>query len=155
MDTHGTHPPAGGAPGAGRSSFDLPLFVAALGSLLLAVPGAVGFAFIVSVLWDSSWQANDEAVASAAAIALPLVGFYLLVGYWRSGFVGARPPRPAWFWWLSAAYNGLGLAIVVAETWGPNAGVPLLYVALAVAWTGFMVALGVSRATGLGRRARS
>lgn len=138
-----------------RRPIDTPVVIAALGSLLLAIPGLWGFALIAAMVFGSPWEPDlgqDAAriFSSLFLLGLPLIGFYLLVGYWRAGLWGTPSRHSRRFWWLSAGYNMLGLvpAVVVAvwEAGFGGFGIPLVLSVPHIAWTGFMVRLGVRRA---------
>ncbi|HEX8299567.1 MAG TPA: hypothetical protein VF594_10455 [Rubricoccaceae bacterium] len=138
-----------------RRRADTPVFIAALGSSLLALPGLGGFLVIgwmvASALSDPDLgKLAARVVMSMVLLGLPLLGFYLLAGYWRAWLWGEPSQRPRRFWGLSAMYNGLGLLLAalaaVVMVLDRNMGVALVLAVLYTAWTGFMVWMGVMRA---------
>ncbi|HEX9953268.1 MAG TPA: hypothetical protein VGB53_15965 [Rubricoccaceae bacterium] len=135
---------------------DWPLRAAAAVSTLLALPGlagAGGLAYFLVVMLEiaTSASGSDFAVVGGivATFLLPLVGFYLLPGYWRAAWHEAPARDPRRFWWLSAAYNALGIVLTLtAAAMGGFDRMGLMVTPLGLAWLAFMVWLGVTRARG-------
>lgn len=139
---------------------DAMLRVAVVGSLVLAVPGAVGAIAIAPLVPVVLTYGNHWAypVYLLVLILVPVVGFYLLVGYRRELRHGGSVPR--WFWGLSAGYNGVGAALAATNAGGlmqklfgtagpsPSGYVPVYptLAAVVLVWTVGMTVLSVSRA---------
>jgi len=136
---------------------DRSLRVAAVVSSILALPGIAGFvglvqlALVMGSYGDPTSSTNlPTLLGILAALAVPPVGFYLLVGYWRA-VRGSAPARNARrFWWLSAGYNGAGAALAAGGVLMDVLGWGVLgyfwLAALTVGWTVFMVRLSISYA---------
>ena len=132
-----------------EGSFRRPLLWAAVGSSVLAVPGGIGLATLVTLFGVPT---DSEAIGFySVAFVAAFIGFALLAGYWsawRAGVASARGPA---FWWTSAAFNAIvTLAIgataiaTVANSVGDSA---IMAMALVPAtWTGWMTWLGVTNA---------
>jgi hypothetical protein len=87
---------------SGRRTVDVPLRVAAIGSLVLAVPGLLGFLVLLWIAFSGSWEAENVAGGLKILVrlllpALPLVGYYLLGGYWRTLLRASPARRPRQF----------------------------------------------------------
>ncbi len=126
-----------------------PLLWAAIGSSVLAVPGGLGLAALVTLFGVPT---DSEAIGFyLSALSAAVVGFGLLAGYWtawRTGHASARGPV---FWWTSAVFNAfLTFAIGAAAiaTAGRNIGDVGIMATAAVpaAWTGWMTWLGATNA---------
>ena len=131
------------------------VWVAAVGSSLIAIPAVLSTLGLVAVLLlgasGSESMSLRAVVGSAAGFVLvigPAVfGGYLLEGYWRVAL--GRASKGSSFWFSSAAFNAFGagamaVALVVELVEG-NAGISLLVSCPILCWTSFMVWLGVSR----------
>jgi hypothetical protein len=134
-----------------RRPKDLPLLIAAVGSLVLAVPGLVGFLVLAWVSFGMSWPPDVRSLVTRPLLpALPLLGFYLLYGYWRAVRRASPARHPRFFWWASAGYNVVGLALAstaaVVEARTGMSGVLLAYSVPLICWTTFMTWFSVSRA---------
>lgn len=126
------------------------VLVAALGSTgisIVSIPPALLLAF-VSISFASDGSGSDLPMALGMTVlgtAIIAAGFYLLFGYWRAWRGRLEVPRRIRFWMLSAAYNGIGLLVILgsvasttlysAEQWA--------IAAVALGWLGFMTGLSV------------
>ena len=130
------------------------IWLAAVGSSLVAIPAALFTLFLASAFLSSLTRAESPSAEEAVRSVVGLVavfgpiafGFYLLAGYWRVAL--GRTIKGRWFWFSSAGYNAIGAAVMAAafviEVTGGNAGVDTEMSLLFVCWTGFMVWLGIS-----------
>lgn len=127
------------------------LSIAAVGSAVLALPGAVGFAGVVFLLEEAGSEPAILAFALAVFGAV-VVGVGLLVGYWRAWRSTLSAGQARAVWWVSAALDGLlATAVLGTATFlarpnsGPGGALPLAFLPIA-AWPVRMTWLGVTRA---------
>lgn len=137
--------------------------IAVTGSLVLAIPGAMGAVGLVLLLMLAVTGPPDPNVVAGtlAAMVGAATGFYLLVGYRRDRAHSVRAARR--LWWLSAAYNGAGAALSAVQLVGHalhalhgltlapvlmlgTNPARLILVIAGLFWTLFMATISVSRA---------
>jgi len=135
---------------------DRPLCVAAVVSSILALPGIGGFfglATFAMAMWTSADPLSADnlplSVLALVLLAIPPVGFYLLLGYWQALRRGAPTRHPRRFWWLSAGYNVLAALFCLGVIADLMNVATLGFIVLAIPtllWTVFMVRISVERA---------
>ncbi len=137
---------------------DWPAIAAAAVSTLLAIPGisaAAGLLYLLAVIVSFGVPSSGEDILFVGGVLLalvfPPVGLYLLAGYWRAARRHAPSAQPRRFWWLSAGFNAVGAAATVIAAFGgafDRSG--LLVTPVGLAWMGFMIWLGTTRAAAAG-----
>ncbi|MEM1055969.1 MAG: hypothetical protein AAGI52_10620 [Bacteroidota bacterium] len=116
---------------------DPALWIAALGSSLLAIPG-IGAVGILWIFFGGELLFTPE-ILFLVALSLPLVlGLMLLVGYWRAIWGTLR--RPGRLWWTSLAANVVVVGASLVGAWERPEVWPL------AAWGGFMCVLSWQQA---------
>ncbi len=120
---------------------------------MLAIPGAIaGIALVFAIItFAGGGLASLEGAAVLGAmiglLIVPLIGAYLLMGYWTAVRRDAPMRHPQRFWWLSAAYNAVGVFAAFSDelpTFVGQAG--HLSAPILAGWAVFMVWVGATRA---------